>query len=88
MVMCILLFFVSAEINKSVFLARLQFCAGDGAHIHLVPEVGNVGHYQRDDERYDGHTGQGEFAGRTVAQGERTLQVGRRRIVSGVVVAG
>ena len=34
------------------------------ADVHLAPEVGDVGHYERDDERHNAHAGQSELAGR------------------------
>ena len=38
-----------------------QFFCGNGTDIHFPPEVGDVGHYERDDERYNGHASQGEL---------------------------
>ena len=64
-----------------------QFFRSNGFYIHFPPEVGDVGHHKWDDERNDGHAGQGELARRTVLKRERTLQVGIRWIVGCTVVA-
>ena len=45
----------------SIFLAVFQLLRGERADVHLAPEVGDVGHYKRDDERYNGHASQGEL---------------------------
>ena len=73
--------------GESILIACFQFLGRDGAEVHLAPEVGNVSYHERDDQRNDGHSRQGEFAGGAIGKGERTLQVGRRGVIRCAVVA-
>ena len=34
-----------------------QLFRSNGTDIHFPPEVGDIGHYEWDDERYNGHAG-------------------------------
>ena len=43
-------------------LGFFQFFRCNRTDIHPSPEVGDIGHYERDDERYDGHASQSELA--------------------------
>ena len=72
--------------GESILIACFQFLGRDGAEVHLAPEVGNVSHHERDDQRNDGHSRQGEFAGGAIGKGERTLQVSRRGVIRRAVV--
>ena len=43
-----------------------QLFRSNGTDIHFPPEVGDVRHHKRDDQRDDGHGPQRKLAGRTV----------------------
>ena len=62
-----------------------EFFLGDFFLVDSAPGVDDVGQHERYEQRHPEHGAQGELARAGVNQGERTLQVGRRRIVSGMV---
>ncbi len=64
-----------------------EFLAGEALLVDGAPGVDDVGQDEGDDERDARHGGEGEVAGTTVGQGERTLEVGRRGVVGRVVVS-
>lgn len=73
------------HLRRLIHVVGVDFLARQLLLVHRPPHVGDVGHDERHEQRHVEHRLQGEHAARTVEDGQAALQLGRRRIVGGVV---